>query len=258
MTDYVQRLFGMVRSYAHLADTVRAGTFHPIVNHMAWPIWRGLSDDDYDVYGKEAELHQVAAPAGLVDPGNGQFFKPTDLEARYAWCRGLTAMREEQLAGAETESFSGVAARVSLGGKLAGSLSRWPGVLEELVLTLRARKPVYLIGTFGGATRLVADELSGVLRDELSTDWFREHHLPQRGDVSWDALVQRYQMDGLDIGTPESIRDELRALADGGLGHALNNGLSDEDNRRLIHSDDPHEAVMLILNGLSECLPSPK
>ena len=44
--------------------------------------------------------------------------------------------------------------RVCLGGKTSGYQGKEPGVMEEARLALAYRKPLYLMGGFGGATRM--------------------------------------------------------------------------------------------------------
>ena len=48
--------------------------------------------------------------------------------------------------------------RVCLGGRTEGYQGREPGVMEEARLALTYRKPLYLMGGFGGATRLFGED----------------------------------------------------------------------------------------------------
>jgi hypothetical protein len=49
-----------------------------------------------------------------------------------------------------------IRAHVVLGGKLVGYTGRWPGIVEEAYLLLKAKKPLFLIGGFGGAAGWLA------------------------------------------------------------------------------------------------------
>lgn len=71
----------------------------------------------------------------------------------------FTLARAEQLFRMRWLSANRAAARVLLLGKTEGSSGRMPGILEELVLTLALGRPVYLIGAFGGATRVLGELL---------------------------------------------------------------------------------------------------
>jgi hypothetical protein len=42
-------------------------------------------------------------------------------------------------------------------------------VLEEGVIAMRAGQPLYLLGLFGGAARLLIDALRGARREELTS-----------------------------------------------------------------------------------------
>jgi len=42
-------------------------------------------------------------------------------------------------------------ARIMLGGRTTGYKGKYPGLVEEALLTLQAGKPLYLMGGFGGA-----------------------------------------------------------------------------------------------------------
>ena len=51
---------------------------------------------------------------------------------------------------------------------------RIPGVVEEALVSLEAGQPLYVIGAFGGAARLVVDLLEGRRREELTWKFQRE------------------------------------------------------------------------------------
>ena len=50
-------------------------------------------------------------------------------------------------------------ARIVLGGKLDGYKGAMPSVVEETLLALAAKQPVFLVGGFGGCTRAIAEML---------------------------------------------------------------------------------------------------
>ena len=55
-----------------------------------------------------------------------------------------------------TDTIHPVAARIVLGGKVDDYFGFLPGIYEEALLTLRARKPLFILGGFGGAAELLA------------------------------------------------------------------------------------------------------
>jgi hypothetical protein len=126
---------------------------------------------------------------------------PTDTPVALA----LTSMREQM---AEQ-----CAARVVLGGQLDGYRGRYPGVIEEAVLTVGAQRALYVIGGFGGAATALAAHING------------------------EALTA-------------PAPPELAAVLPPGDWSALRNGLSEADNQRLASTTDVDEVVALVLRGL--------
>jgi hypothetical protein len=92
----------------------------------------------------------------------------------------MTEMRAYQADRAR----SGVMARIVVGGTFGPTvkvsedgtrkeqwyMSRIPGVLEEIVLSVQAGQPVFLIGAFGGVAKLVIDLIHGNDRGEATWD----------------------------------------------------------------------------------------
>ena len=138
--------------------------------------------------------------------------------------------------------------RIVVGGKIGrpgdGYLGRMPGVLEEALLGIRAQRPVYLVGAFGGCARLVLDALDGVLRPELT--WAHHQALPFA-----EELKKLYTDRGLGWEEYEAIAAELKACGISGL----KNGLTVEENRELATSRSAERIVELVLHGLQQCYP---
>jgi hypothetical protein len=106
-------------------------------------------------------------------------------------------------------------ARVILGGKTDKFKGRMPGIAEEALVTLRTRRPLFVLGGFGGCARGIAEELRLVLNhSELERAWV------DRADF---AAFQASD---------------------------LNNGLDAEDNSTLASTVHVDQAAALILRGL--------
>lgn len=120
---------------------------------------------------------------------------------------GLTAMRKTMCS--ETD------ARVALGGRVEDYKGRMPGVAEEVLLSLESRRPVFLLGGFGGCARDIAETL---------------------------GLADRWACSR----PPWPGRDELELYR----AEDLRNGLSIEENRALAGSPHLGQAVPLILRGI--------
>ena len=141
-----------------------------------------------------------------------------------------------------------VGARIVVGGKLGRPddpyLGRMPGVLEEALLGIRAQRPVYLVGAFGGCARLVLDALDGVPRPELTSAYHQA--LPQA-----EELRKLYEDRSIKWDDFESIAGELKACGISGL----KNGLTVDENHELATSRSAERIVELVLQGLQQCYP---
>jgi hypothetical protein len=245
--NYVQRLLAMVRSHSMLLSDIAGKPPAPIENWVAWPIHCRFGDNELRNYGQEATLKDLPPPPDLdvaakeLNPVANGFVPPDTPVQRYAWARSLTFMRESMQAGSS--------ARVAMGGKIKGYQGLWPGVLEEGVIALRAGQPLYLLGMFGGAARLLIDALRGTQREELTSDWFSA----LQGS---DALRDEYRRRGHTVQSPEQLATELKQIGAAGLSAVLHNGLSEDENIELVSADDPQRIVALILSGLGRKLAS--
>ncbi len=140
-----------------------------LITYIAWPI--PITIQDKARLGTLVEVRGCERPLDVNESLDKSFvekikeyFPADSLNRRFAWSRGLTVMREQQT--------NDVAARIIMGGKiLPGYSGRIPGILEETLLTIRAERPVYLIGAFGGCARLIVDVLESVERSELNWDF---------------------------------------------------------------------------------------
>jgi hypothetical protein len=216
-----------------------------LLTYIAWPMLITVRDEAR--LGPLVEVVRCTRPAGIDESVDPSFVASPDLEIpsdsalhRFAWARGLTVMRERQT--------SELGARIVVGGKIGapgdGYLGRMPGVLEEALLGIRNRRPVYLIGAFGGCARLVLDALDGVHRPELT--WGYHQALPHADD-----LKRLYTERGFRWDDYEAIADELRECSISGL----RNGLTVEENRELATSRSAERIVELVLRGLQQCYP---
>ncbi len=251
---YTVRLFDLVRSHGGQSGLPPV---ERIVNYVGWPL--PLTIRNQAQYAREARFAAVPRPDDLADAERldpalvakiRTFVPASSPERRFAWARGMSAMRQRQTA--ETD------ARICLGGPYGPSIkampdgsrsekwyaSRIPGVLEEALCSLQARQPLYLVGAFGGATRLAIDLIEGRDRPEFSWEC-------QKGAPHAEAMRGIYDQRGV----PWLGYQEMAAFfAQVGVeGLARINGLSVEENRELFVTPWASRVVELVLTGVG-CL----
>jgi hypothetical protein len=132
-------------------------------------------------------------------------------------------------------------ARVVLGGKLAGFSGKYPGIMEEALLSLQKGIPTFVLGGFGGCAEAVAQALLGNAPATLT-----EKRL--RSSPTYDALFRQYQALAPVAERPDCATsvDFLRRKGIKGL----NNGLSQRENERLFTSVNLDEITTLVFKGL--------
>ncbi|QFQ30311.2 hypothetical protein EEW87_008230 [Janibacter melonis] len=118
-------------------------------------------------------------------------------------------------------------ARVVVGGKVSGFAGEMPGVAEEAAATLRAAKPLYVAGGFGGAATLVGSIIAPELYDWLPSE------------------------------LPVDVQDRVRDLVASALDVRLPpDGLSDPERALLAETHRPSDIATLVVLGLARHLDS--
>lgn len=118
-------------------------------------------------------------------------------------------------------------ARVLVGGKLAGSTGRGPGVVEEAEMSVAAGQPLYVAGGFGGAAAAVARVLGRDDQEWAPPDFPR------------------------DVDDPRA-RDALHDLAGAARRHpSPDDGLTDDERRQLAASHRPGDIATFLVLGLA-------
>jgi hypothetical protein len=142
-----------------------------------------------------------------------------------------------------TRQVKEVNARIVLGGRIGsesdGYRGRMPGVLEEVLLSIEAQQPVYLIGAYGGCARLACEALEG--RQPPALTW--DHH---RTVPFVEELRDLYATKAAPWEEYDSIYERLR----GGGFDLLSNGLQLAENRELAVTRSTERIIELILSGL--------
>jgi hypothetical protein len=168
------------------------------------------------------------------------------------WCRrlgfALAIFRMRAL-------ITGLAdAHLVFGGRDSGSLGRFPGIAEEVMLSLGSGKPLYVCGGFGGAAHAVGQLLGlGESWAVTPTCLRREAHEPAATafEGAAERLGDRFQLPGRrDLPrTYDELREFLRNHALG-TSEWPENGLTPDEIRALFRSTDEYEIVGLVEKGL--------
>lgn len=203
-------------------------------DYLSWPLYNQMSMvDKADYLSCRVRLVECQPSAAVPADLSKEFVPPVDNALRYMWATSLTVMRQH----AESQAK----ARLLVGGKTKGFLGCMAGIAEELIIAKKANHPIYLIGGFGGAAKLLTDiiEKKKGLNAEVLLNIAWE-------DIKYRELYEFYEAKGqhidysmLDAITVEDFR---------------NNGLTDDENLRLFHSVNIIEIVSLVLKGLSKTL----
>jgi len=149
-----------------LKNRLRDQTVH-IQNHLAWPLhlekkeltaWRAKYSQIMDTVEHPIPYEVSAGISSDV------FLPPTSTENSYIWSRSLTEMRKNSIAASSV--------RVCAGGKAQGYKGKMPGVLEEIMIALKSKTPILLLGGCGG---IVGDVCQAILEKNvpasLTQDW---------------------------------------------------------------------------------------
>ena len=249
---YTRALFDMARSYNEMSGVQPA---ERIINDVGWPLPFDKIPKDRAKYNQQATFRRIPRPEGVEDiepvtfVEEPDFFPASSPERRYAWARGMTAMRKFQA------EESGAIARIVIGGKVGptvtatpegGKAEKWymgriPGVVEEVLMSLRAGQPVFLVGAFGGAAKAVCDLLEGRERSDFTWDF-------QKQAPHAEAMREIYAKCGEEWENYEELSQYLEEVSLSGLSDS--NQLSIDENHELMTSRNQTRIIELLLKGI--------
>lgn len=230
---YTRNLFDLVESY------VPSGVVDErlsLINYLGWPNHIRLTDSLKARLSSSVRFIESGLPEDIKDNLRpSAYLNPTKSVHYYYWMRSMTRMRMEMISAND--------ARIALGGATMGYKGKYPGIVEEVVLSLRMRKPVFLIGAFGGVTLDLIEGLKGKRPHRLTTEYQCGNMEVKRNIEYYNRKISEVDNDVIDF---EKLLNELNGIGIEGL----NNGLSIDDNRRLFTTIHIPEMISLILKGL--------
>ena len=217
---YTQFLFGELKRFATPQG-------EPILEYLAWTEHRKLAlsaiaaaREDLGLLGRILCLD----PEGeTVDETAGRGEAAPDPDP-------APALKRRALTGMRQRMARDTAGRVVIGGKRYGFQGDIPGLMEEVLLCLDRpdSQSVYLAGGFGGAAAAIVAAL-----EVADMAWFPALPNAPADDPRWTVGVRR-----------------LRAFRQSPAWAGLANGLTEDENRRLVVTHRPGEIAELVVLGL--------
>lgn len=189
----------------------------PFTGYVPYAEHRRMSVDE--ITERIADI-SVLGSYRFLDP-DGQPVEPTSQRSVDAE-EVDKATEQHALSAARLVMSNVIDGRVALGGQSEGFRGRMPGVIEEVILAVRAGKPVYLAGGYGGA--------AGDMAAALGTD-----------PDDWLGLQ----------GAHSPYLEELEETVTEHNWSVTANGLTQEENQRLAITYRASEVASLIVRGLS-------
>lgn len=248
------------------SDAAVSGLYNP----QAWPDYLGISRAEEAEWINCCQIIRVTQKmAGIAVPIPDSQKEADKLATRAHNAICLSAMRRCMASGCSVEidgtpacprNIPPVSVRIVLGGNLKKFAGIMPGIFEE-VLTTREEAPdapIFILGGFGGAAGALAHVLLGGdagSDPRLSTDFYSGLPLNPENPGFADLLNLWGKTEATKAApSPERRFQDLRNLLGAHAGQPaafLKNCLTDEENRRLLTTVDPTEAVRLVLRGLA-------
>lgn len=209
-------------------------------NYIAWPIYEinpTMNEWKAKCYGIAnlkyvPILDSIKSLISKADPFAEDIKNPLNA---YIRSRCLTDMRERMVENCDI--------RICAGGKSSGYQGYAPGVLEEALIAIRMGKPLYLLGGFGGITGAICHYICDGERSEEG----------QKVTLSWQVSHNPSYMDLIKLYEERNVKqfpyEQLETLLT--FPH-LNNGLNEDENKKLFYAQDFREIIGLIANGVKK------
>jgi hypothetical protein len=204
------------------------------INYFAWPVHLKLDKfAELDFKQMKVEIVKLPPPIDINVDANVYLTNDT-IATKVVWAKSFTYLREQMNLLCN--------ARIFLGGKVTDFSGKYPGIVEEALYALEQDKPVYLIGTYGGATKEIINLLlntpSAILTEEYQTadkqyqEFYNYWNETETQKIDYQQLNDFFKQYG------------LKRIA-------KNNGLSEEENCRLFTTNNLAEMIFYILKGLA-------
>ena len=218
------------------------GKIKKVENHLAWPLslgreelWRWKSEYRSVIEPVPYEISKRIPSCWELDPAS--FLIPKEPKDFAAWSICLTEMREASIAKS--------CVRICAGGRTHGYKGMMPGVLEEILIAIRKKVPLLLIGGFGGIVGSVVRLLmEGDVDECLTYEW------QVRNTKGYEDTLKT--LEGVDVAVNyREIISEIRHITIEELASRVN--LSVDEYKQLMQMpfvDDVVMKVIQVMKGL--------
>jgi SLOG cluster2 len=207
-------------------------------NLLPWPDSPNLPERDLEQLRSTLRVESVGLPEELrAFDDKARRADPSDVLYQYVRARGLTFLRHRLNDACHV--------RLCLGGRRSGSESRYPGVIEEALLAVSRRKPLYLASFLGGATEQVVDAIEG---KQMTDDFCRPTTLQ---NLYRDPPAKEFDGATRDDRIIDRTAVWKKFAETGHEKLAAVNHLTVDENDELLHTPAIDRAIELVLIGLS-------
>lgn len=212
--------------------------YERLFSYLAYPISTMLEESNETNLIENVSFKKIPPPSDLNIVEAKEMFEITTAKNLYLWSRCLTEMREQMESSCD--------ARIFIGGAIRKFKGKCPGILEEILIAIRYKHPIYLVGAFGGMTKEVIEVLKGNKSDSFFEEFYFENPEYKNMITIYNEKHPENQID---------YKRYFSILQSVGLkGISQQNGLSEEDNLRLTITPHISEVIYLIIKGLTNIL----
>jgi hypothetical protein len=206
-----------------------------LINMVGWPLQLDLTDDFRASVSGRIVFEETGLPSDLPNNLSAKnHLLPKNTEQFYNWTRTMSYMRDIMTKKND--------ARIVLGGKTTDYKGKYPGIVEESYLSIKAGRPTFLLGAFGGATADVIEAINGKSPFRLTPEYQFQNQQTRETAFYYNENKPNGQL-------PINFEDLVDFFNSKGIG-ALNNGLTDLENKRLFETIHIPEMISLVLKGL--------
>ena len=221
---------------AHKVDITKPITW-PLVNYSAWPNYKNITEE------QKAKLVGICYFVDIRPPSCSE----SELNSVHQPGRAKR-LEADALSAMRAHSAEQVDLRIVWAGKIAGSSGWMAGILEEVVFSLEQKKPVLVLGGFGGCSRLIADFLM-----EKDADWPERLSLKACASPDRDVTLTVEERDQLQHRMTHA-KEMLTRFRSAIHSKKSVNGISSHLIQEALHEESARVAINIVAMAAQEML----